>query len=248
MNIGFYGHSNCAYLGDTSYLTLTANHFGAKIINVGARQGSEERILFELKKSKNIDFAVIYHSEPGYLFLPGSDRDFDLKGLTDSRANYIWASAELDKIGNNWDYHHKHHKKFIEKFESPENFKKLITDYKNYFYDPDLTMNRFYGSMIQIDQYLESRKIKAIHLIDSKKHLPSWYEFKSIQFDDELLKIFKINSSIDRTSYVNGLTTEGNIKVSEYLINIIAASGREVHTLGAQLRDGGSNPPAAPIL
>lgn len=248
MNIGFYGHSNCAYLGDTSYLTITAAHFDAKIVNVGARQGSEERILFELKKTKDIDFAVIYHSEPGYLFLPDADRDFDLKGIADKRADYIWASTELDKIGQQWDYHNKHHKKFIEKFQSPETFKSLINDYKNYFHDPDLAMNRFYGAIIQIDQYLESKKIKAVHLIDSKKHLPKWYDFKSIAFDDELLKIFKVNASTDRSSYVNGLTPEGNIKVSEYLINIIAASGREVHTLGAQLRDGGSNPPAAPEL
>lgn len=246
-SIGFYGQSNCAYLGENSYLTKVANEFQAKIVNTGVRQGSEERILIELKKTKKIDVAVIFHAEPSYLYLPNSDRDFDTKGLIGKRADYIWSATELSKIGDNWEYHKQHHKKFIEKFNSPEIFKEVISNYKDYLYDQDLVMNRYYGSIIQIDQYLTAKNIPSIHVVN-EKNLPTWFDFKNIKNDNTLSDIFNQYPSTDRKEYINGLNIEGNLEASKYLINTIAARSRQGHTLDNQSREGGSNPPAAPTL
>ena len=50
MNIGFYGHSNCAYSSPDSFLDIVANRLGANLVSKGVKQGSQERILFDLKK------------------------------------------------------------------------------------------------------------------------------------------------------------------------------------------------------
>ena len=94
MKIGFYGHSDCAYLSNDSFLNIVANALDATIVNIGVRQGSEERILYELKKTRSLDVAIIFHSSPSYLFLPGCDRDFDLKSI-ESHASHIWQTSEI---------------------------------------------------------------------------------------------------------------------------------------------------------
>jgi hypothetical protein len=56
---------------------MLQDHFNAKIVNSGCTHCSEERILFELKKSKNLDLAIIFHSRVDCMFVPGWDRDID---------------------------------------------------------------------------------------------------------------------------------------------------------------------------
>ena len=129
MKIGFYGHSNCAYLSKDSFLNLFAEHLNAEIVNTGARQGSEERILYELKKTRSLDLAIIFHSSPSYLFLPGCDRDFDLKSI-EAHASYIWQTEEIQQIKTSWEWHTEQHEKFVKKFKDLDNFINVITNYK----------------------------------------------------------------------------------------------------------------------
>jgi hypothetical protein len=79
MNIGIYGHSIARWgrKQPYSFITLLQDHFDAKIVNSGCTHCSEERILFELKKSKNLDLAMIFHSRVDCMFVPGWDRDVD---------------------------------------------------------------------------------------------------------------------------------------------------------------------------
>ena len=104
-HIGFYGHSNCAYRSPDSFIDMIATHYSADIVNLGVRQGSEDRILFELKKTKKLDLAIIFHSEPQYIFLPGCDRDIGLNQVDEQRAEYLF---------KDWDsnFNKTHHKKF----------------------------------------------------------------------------------------------------------------------------------------
>lgn len=226
MNIGFYGQSNCAYRGQSSYIDMVASNLSAKVVNTGVRQGSEERILWELKKTKAVDFAVIFHSVPSYLFIPGSDRDFDLKGILNRKADYVWKTFEIQQMSNNWDYHVEHHRKFVDKFNTTDNFVDVVSKYKDYLYDPDLAMNRYTGSLIQIDQYLMSKQIKCLHIVQST--LPSWFTFSSGPVDTNILEFFKNYKADTSTDYINGISTEGNKLLAEYLTNIIAARSREV--------------------
>ena len=79
MNLGIYGHS----LGKWdkklpfSFITKLKEHYNANIVNSGCGHGSEERILFELKKTKNLDLAIIFHSNSSSFFIPTWHRDVD---------------------------------------------------------------------------------------------------------------------------------------------------------------------------
>jgi hypothetical protein len=78
MNIGLYGHSMAQWTTKQpfSFGTKLVDHFNADIVNSGCAQGSEERILFELKKTKKLDLAIIFHSNPDFFFVPSYNRDY----------------------------------------------------------------------------------------------------------------------------------------------------------------------------
>jgi len=217
MKLGFYGHSNCAYRGEDSYIDILAKRVNATIVNTGVRQGSEERILWELKKTKNIDLAIIFHSWPSCLFLPGCDRDVTINDLGDDRCHYLFDKNKYDH------YTEKHHRKFIEKFKTPENFYNQINSFKEFFYDSDLMMNRYYGSLIQIDQYLQFKNLKSIHVL-IKNNFPNWFNFSSGIIDKDSEIIINQNKSTN-FDQINGLTKKGNILLAEHLEKIIKLCG-----------------------
>jgi hypothetical protein len=208
MNIGFYGHSNCAYQSPDSFIDMLATSLGASVINVGVRQGSEERILFELKKSKALDLAIIFHSEPQYIFLPDCDRDISVHLLSNQRAEYLFSdwNNNFTKI---------HHKKFVDKFKNPDTLLETMKFFKNYLYHPELQSNRFYGSLIQIDQYLTSKNIPCVHVV-TKNLLPTWFKFSG-KTDYEIMKIVTENANNKGEWFVNGVTKQGNILIFEKL-------------------------------
>lgn len=209
MDIGFYGHSNCAYRSPESLIDIFALELNANIVNIGVRQGSEERILFELKKTKKLDLAVIFHSQPHFIFIPEADRDISIRQITNSKTNYIF-KEHLDH------YHKTHHKKFVELFKTAEELENAYNYMKKYFYNQDLQLNRFYGSLIQIDQYLCSKGIPVIH-ITTKNTLPNWFTFQSGVVDYQTMEIIKQNQIKHGQFFVNMITKEGNIQVAEHL-------------------------------
>ena len=77
MNIGIYGPSIAKYNGEQSdhFITLLKDYFNAKIVHSGIVQCSEERILFNLKKTKSLDLAIIFHAPPYNMFVPTWNRD-----------------------------------------------------------------------------------------------------------------------------------------------------------------------------
>jgi len=213
MKIGFYGHSNCAYRSKDSFLDILAEKLKAEIVNTGVRQGSEERILFELKKTKNLDIAVIFHSEAQFVFIPCADRDISIKQITDSKSNYMF-EQHLN------EYHQIHHKKFVELFKTAKELESAVSYLKTYFYHPDLQLNRFYGSLIQIDQYLLDKSIPSIHVVIPNT-IPSWFNFKSGIVDTEIMNIVNSYKLKPNEWFVNMITKEGNFKVADRLIKTI---------------------------
>ncbi len=227
--VGFYGNSDCAYRGPNSYIDLFASQHNLEIVNTGVKQGSEERILYELKKTAP-DLAIIFHSEPQYLFLPGCDRDIGLNHLREHRAEYLF---------ENWnsDFYATHTKKFVEKFERPENFMAAIEAYKKYFYVPDLQMNRYYGALIQIEQYCLAKQIAVVHV--HNRAIPTWFKFTSGIVNTDILDIFKHYKVPSNVFNVNGITDEGNIKVCERLTELVESMtpspGRLAERLNASI-------------
>lgn len=222
MNIGFYGHSICAYRSDDSFIDKVEKSLAATIVNIGARQGSEERILYELKKTKKLDLAIIFHCPHNFIFIPGSDRDFAASTNFANKAGYIWEGNELNNSSENWEFHKEHHEKFIQKFETMENFIEAMTVFRKIFYDPDLTMNRYYGAITQIDQYVSEKKIKTIHVTSKRLPIPRWFNFSSGIVDYSINEIANKYVIPQGTWFVNGITKQGNEEVAQRLLEIIA--------------------------
>ena len=210
MKIGFYGHSNCACESAGSFINDIAASLNAEIVNIGVRQGSEERILFELKKTKEIDLAVIFHSYPHFLFLPGCDRDYAINNLEQLRMEYLFQM---------WNNEVNQHKKFKDKFKDTETFKSVILKYKGYLYDSDLHLNRYYGALIQIDQYLITKQIKTIHI--PNKATPHWFKFSSGLIAPEINNIIARYATVNGKWFANGLTREGNILLADRLLKLV---------------------------
>jgi len=221
MKIGFYGHSNCAYRSKDSFIDLIADHFSAEVVNVGVKQGSEERVLFELKKTKNIDVAVIFHCPASCLFLPECDRDIDIKSFDFSKVKNLFENFHLDS-----EFVETYQPKFKEVFKTDFNFFECIETYKKYLHHPDLMMNRYYGALSQIDQYIKFKNIFVIHVIDKKLPIPDWFSFSNGIVNTEIMEIVN-KFPAKNPFYVNAISKEANLLVSNLLINIIAARGRE---------------------
>lgn len=213
MNVGFYGHSNCAYRSADSLIDIVADNLQANIVNIGVRQGSEERILFELKKTKNLDLAVIFHSQPHFIFIPNADRDMSIRQISNNKSQYFF-QEHMNA------YHQLHHKKFVELFGDAKELESAITHLKEYFYHPDLQMNRFYGSLIQIDQYLTSKSIPALHII-SQNTIPSWFKFSSGIVDTEIMQLIHNYELKPGEWFVNVMNKEGNIAVANKILKLV---------------------------
>lgn len=200
MNIGYYGHSNCAYRSDDSHIDIVAKRFNANIVNIGTRQGSEERILYELKKTKDLDFAVIFHSAPKYVFLPRSNRDISATNIDEPKAKFLY-----DICG------------FNSTFGSQEdiiNFARMI---RTHLYDPDLFLNRYHAMLSQIDQYLFSTKVPAIHIFNKEGNIPSWLTFKSGIVDTKNISKIIETHEMKNPFFVNCVSKEGNILIADQI-------------------------------
>ena len=295
MNIGVYGHSIALYdPNDTNhFITLLKEHYNAKIVNTGVAQCSEERILFELKKTKKLDLAIIIHSAPHNIFVPSWSRDISnvdkdsfktkvelLKWLDSNNIDpeefddsVFWFSTvsnsalvELCKhygvdvtedIDVAMNYLEGNTSEVKEQLLDLVKKAKDDIEYFNGLYDalllskkylshPDLSRNRYYGALIQIDQYLKAMNIPCVHLLDNHDWYPNWFKFESGPTDKVVANLQK-----DSTYYVgyeqssNAVSREGNELIYNKIIEL-ATSSIAGNASGSQPEDGGSNPPVAP--
>jgi hypothetical protein len=232
MNIGFFGHSTAG--DDTNgaggtYIFDVATHLKAHIINVGTGQGSEERILFELKKSKRLDIAVIFHSRPQSLFIPNCRMDFNIAEEPDRKAEIIWAQElilamtppaqnEDEMLIQNWKDSLQYKKNFSSVFKGPEEFINCIKNFKRYLYHQDLQQNRFEGALTLIDQYCAARVPIVVHSIDPIRLPPWWTGFKSGVLGE---KLYEIEQRYRQTSLPNCLKPEGHKLMGDEIIRLI---------------------------
>ena len=225
MNIGFYGQSDASWAGykisgQLSFIDQIIIKKRARLANIGTPQGSEERILFELKKTKDLDLAIIFHSLPKFIYLPSCNRDLTLKEL-ESRAVYLWReigehSTEAAKAKD----HFFSNGGIKETFGDIETFLKTIGLYKEFLHHPDLAMNRFTGALIQIDQYITSKQIPCIH-IPIQKVIPPWFSFSSGKILPEVQDLTLKHREVG--TYTNNISAEGQDIIAERLLHEIDA-------------------------
>ena len=219
MNIGFYGHSNCAYSSPDSFLDIVAGQLGAKLVSKGAKQGSEERVLFSLKKTKDLDIAVIFHSEPGYTFLPNCDRDIDFTNISKRRMENVLKQEEW-----NGTFLSNYNPSFKEHFKTLDAVVNTATVFRDHLYHPDAVMNRFYGALMQIDRYLVDRGIPCVHVLSYSNSIPNWFKFNSGIVDYVVMDLCQKHKTEGANFFVNTVTQEGNQMIANKLVTLINAA------------------------
>lgn len=226
MKIGFYGASTVCWRDDElrrSFIDQIQDHFVAEIVNIGVPQGSEERILFELKKTKKLDVAIVFHSLPKYIFLPRCTRDITLESVKPKKANILWTERAHDEIPT----YHEFKKEFfnyggIDKvFKTTENFVESVHTMREYFYHPDLAVNRFQASMLAIDSFLLANNIPVLHSV-FPDHTPDWLKPKSGHIDNQNYTTWNWTLEQDTNPFTpNNLTIQQNKVIADDLINWI---------------------------
>jgi hypothetical protein len=217
-------------------------------VNSGVGMGSEERTLFTLKKTKDLDLAIIFHSSPDSIFVPCEDRDFCtvdrdtlIEKIPGGRAKdwfrlhgyesvpedmcEFWEKIPnmpcfeiLKDFGitpNMWideikGQTNKNREAFLEWSNGNTEFIKSVMkenqelkseiDYylelfdalalnKKYLYHHDLQMNRYYGALAQIDQYLKFKNIPVVHCLGKPFWYPTWFKFETGIVDNKIYKL-----------------------------------------------------------
>lgn len=280
MNIVVFGHSIGLDDGvqKDHWIRYLENHFNTTVVNKCVAQCSEERILFNLKKTKNIDLAIVIHTPPWAIFVPSWDRDIqnvdkdsfnskvdilkflDTLGITDEEAideSVDWYSTVSNgmvqelfkKYGIEFEEMTPGIQQFLDtgktdiiKQEFLELVKRSKDDveyynelfealalYRTHLYHPDLAMNRYYGALIQIDQYLSATKTPCIHLLDNPAWYPKWFNFTSGVVDKDLQKTKKETGSyyVGYGKSCNALNKEGNELIYNKIVELAAGAGFE---------------------
>ena len=227
MNIEFFG-TNIEFFGSSiigsnsfrpdkpkSFYDLILEHFNATSLNFMIAQCSEERILYNLKKTSEIDIAIIFHSTPQFIYFPNFTRDFTVQ--TDHEIDN-WNNRQqfLDYV----DAFKQNKKDIVTNLYVPvESIDvSIIKDFMKFHFNKDVNRNRFHGALSLIDDYVYAKKIPAIHVIHD--HIPGWFNFKSGVVDTDIWNIEKEFSESFNKS-VNGISEEGNSLIFNKIISLV---------------------------
>lgn len=230
MRIGFYGHSAASLYGDPqSFIDIVQKHFNAEIVNIGVRQGSQERIYYDLKKTfGKVDVAIIFHAVIGYSFIPGCNRDLSFAQVPSNKAKHLWRedssntepvtpeSFTNDFLGPK--------AKIKDKFGDIDTFVSAMSIYKEYFWDSELSKNRWECSLLGIDEFCSKNIPLTIHSM-SLQRMPKWYPtFKSGIHSERLDNITLMSKPIRNPNQVylsNNLSVAENQMMAMEIIKLI---------------------------
>ena len=211
MNIGFFGHSTASWAKSPhheSFIDQLVACFNAKLVATGVPQGSQERILWTLKKTPDLDIAIIFHSAPRYLFLPHCSRDININIVPEDKAQQFWSENIDENSEEQFEKEFLSYGGIRESFGTKEEFINCVKAYKRHLYHADLQINRYQSAVVLVDSFITNRKIKTIHVI-APEMLPAWFQFSSGVIDTEILPL----TLQYKGATPNGLNIEGNAKV-----------------------------------
>lgn len=229
MYIQFYGHSiterhspnNGVIYNIKPFVQTILDHYQSQHDDsyIGISMCSEERILKNIKKTKDPDIAIIFHGHPKFYHLYSNSRDFIKENEEDTRNTAQHNAVQIIKS---------------EKVQiSKEIFFNTLYTYNEKFYDADTEKNRFIGALLQIDSYLKFKNIKTIHCPMLPDHIPKWFKFQSGITDISIssyqdVKIIHYDGTKSLNPYnvnynqsFNGINQEGNDIISSKLIKYI---------------------------
>lgn len=235
LKLGFFGHSivvrNTKHCPVEHFIDNIARVTNSTVINDGSILCSEERILYELKKHKHIDVAIIFHSNPSFYFthrVPKRDFMYVDESNFDSKYKNIrnFDGGKTDGVDDQ-----AHESFFNGTALDREDFITGLKYFNRYFYDQDLQANRYQASLAMIDQYLHFKKIPVIHSLPvNQNFIPNWFSFTSGIVDREL-QHFQFNQyrESDHRVSSNNINQEGNNIIAKKLLNLINAAIKKVN-------------------
>ena len=225
-NIVFFGHSlfrtakfsNNKTFNDTLVDIVYKNYNISDYEDMHVPCTSEERLLFLLKKYKKpMDVAIISHAHVQSVFCPSWDHD--------------WVSARIsaeelrhyEETDLKWKFiPTRYYTGESTGFISYKEVNSALADYREYFHNNDVQLNRYYGALMQIDQYLKYKNIPAIHLI-REEYVPRWFKFTHGIVDYDFIRFQHPNnehcSSYSETA--NSVSDYGNQLIADSIIDYI---------------------------
>ena len=221
MNIHIFGHSICRRQKpgqQPHFVDILFKKYNLTNNNLHlAACSSEERVLYFLKKTSNIDYAIIFHGPKNSIFVPTLDRDFDPGNMgslwvEDLNTTSYYPNRITDSSNE------------IREFISRHQFRRAYDEYVKYFYTRDLERNRYMGALIQIDQYLTYKKIPVIHC-PFKENIPSWFNFTSGIINYEIVKL-QDPMNWDEAKMWNRVSPENNLLIADKLIGYIESGAQ----------------------
>ena len=224
MHIEFFGHSIAGrkQIGKTDTFTdIILNKYKASNRYVGVAECSEERILYELKKDpETIDVAIIFHSNPSFYFVPTLTRDYHK--MSDHHIDNVVAYNQPIFMPEVAEDRMVDQTKTYGKVDK-DDFISAIRHYQKYYHNTELCRNRYYGALIQIDQYLAFKKIPVIHCVSKKEWIPNWFKFTTGIVDYEIAPMQFRDSpwACHYTQSDNAITYEGNLIIADKLSGYI---------------------------
>ena len=244
LKIGFFGHSIVVRDPSNSqevehFIDKVIKKTGWTLINEGVILGSEERILYEIKQhGDNLDVAVIFHSNPLYYFSPKfPTRDFRYIGAEEVSDRYkknvrgFDPETQIDQ-GIDQELGNEIHESFFKGLNTDrQDFINGLKYYNKYFYDHNLQLNRYYGALSLIDQYLLYKKIPVVHsLPDNKNLIPNWFSFKSgiVDNDMQLFQTSKKYKEDDHRKSSNRVNQLGNAMLCNYTLTLIDQAFKKI--------------------
>ena len=229
MDIQFFGHSiftsNFSAKGEDgpyeTFVEQIVQKYDLPRKDVWIPTCSEERLLLEIKRYRSpIDYAIIAHADPMTVIFPRINHDFMSAKICNENQKY-WTK----KGGPTWHVA-KTLRFFSERYNETQaesqvywsDFAPEIENYRNWHYCPELQKNRYYGALIQIDQYLKQKNIKTIHLVRTEA-IPSWFSFSHGIVDKEILNFqYEPPHATTYAKSLNAITEQGNKIITEKLI------------------------------
>lgn len=207
MYIQFYGHSITSKDPKIkTFVDQILDYYDCQTSHndsyIGIALCSEERILRMVKKTKNLDLAIIFHSHPSLYYVPFFPRDFQHMSDEDIKIN-----AEGNR---HWSV-------------TPDEMYNILKISNDNLYDVEVQRNRFIGSLMQIDSYLKNLNIKSIHVFIEKDHVPKWFTLTSGIIDYEISMIQKVEHQnyVGYNKSKNAIDQEGNDKIFHMIKNYI---------------------------
>lgn len=228
LNVKIFGNSITNTRHDISthsptFTEIVLNHYNCYDSNDvcrGVARCSEERILFNLKKTKKIDVAIIFHGIIHHEFCVSCIDDFADGAIDDEDLQYMLDNNLTRGFYENIQTVLPKSKSDATLHLDPRIVQQMLDSRNKLYYHRDLQRNRYYGALIQIDQYLTHKNIKAIHI--TSRSIPNWFKFSSgiVNTDFGQYQYHPVYGCSYSKS-VNAVTEEGNKIIADTFISHI---------------------------